>query len=398
MNVLALSYLFPNKRSPNYGIFVYNRLNAVNHFCNVKVIAPIPWFPFHWYIRQYKQLKDVPFQEKHVSLETYHPRFFIIPKFFKWMDGVFYLIGTGKKILSIHKNFNVDIIDVHWVYPDIITGYLFSKLLKKPIVVTIRGKEAICFGEKSFRKKIIDNFLCRVDRIVCLSQELADIAVKIGTDRNKISVISNGVDIDTFKPLDKISCRKDLDLPENNKIILSVGTLIEGKGFHKIIACMPNLIKKYPDILLYIVGSVGPAGNFKKEIVSLVDALGLQKNVLLVGARPNSELRKWYNAADLFCLATKSEGSPNVVLEALSCGCPVIASSVGGIPEIMREAFLGYKYDFDDDVALQNAITTFFERTWDRRKIRVYMEEFSWDWCARKVMVVYQDVSGKEII
>jgi len=398
MNVLALSYLFPNNQHPNYGIFVLNRLSSVAEYCNVKVLAPIPWFPFRQYLPSYTDSSDIPYYEKNTKLEIYHPRFFVIPKFLKWLDGLFYFFGTVSTIMSIKKEFDIDLIDVHWVYPDIITGYVLSKVFQKPMIVTIRGREVICFGERSFRKKIIDYFLRRSDHIVCLSNELAGIAKDIGIDPNKISVVPNGVDTDVFRPLNKMVCRNELGLPADNKIILSVGALIEGKGFHRIIECMPDLLRKYPDILLYIIGSTGPAGNFKKELINQIQTLALQDKIFLMGARPNHELVKWYNTADVFCLATSGEGSPNVVLEAISCGCPVIASAVGGILEIMCEEFLGNTFDVSDENELRLKLNQFFEKEWNRRRIRSYMEGFSWDWCARKVMGIYQDVYGKEVI
>ena len=107
MNVLALSYLFPNNQHPNYGIFVLNRLSSVAEYCNVKVLAPIPWFPFRQYLPSYTDSSDIPYYEKNTKLEIYHPRFFVIPKFLKWLDGLFYFFGTVSTIMSIKKEFDI---------------------------------------------------------------------------------------------------------------------------------------------------------------------------------------------------------------------------------------------------------------------------------------------------
>lgn len=397
MNVLALSYLFPNQKQPNHGIFIYNRLKAVSRYHNVEVVAPVPWFPFRHYFSNYEDLRDVPSHEELGCLDVYRPRFFVVPHYLKWIDSISYMLCSFLTVLKLNYKIKFDIVDVHWAYPDMLAGYVFSRLLRKPLIVTLRGKEAICYGERSIRKKIIDCMLRKADRVVCLSKELAEIAFSIGVHPEKTEIISNGVDVGTFMYTDQHACRQHLKLPYDKKIILSVGFLIERKGFHKIILQLPELLKVHPALQLYIIGSSGPEGDFHRTLSDMITELSLQEHVFLVGQRSNEELVLWYNAADVFCLPTRGEGSPNVVLEALSCGCPVIASSVGGIPDIMSEEFLGYTFDVYDKNALRDVITAFFCRTWDRKKIRKYMEGFSWDWCARKVLGVYQDASWKEV-
>jgi len=398
MNVLALSYLFPNHKQPSHGIFIYNRLKAVSKYHNIKVVAPVPWFPLSRYFSKYKELGDVPYFETCDGLNVHRPRFFIIPRYFKWLDPIFYLFCSACTILSINKKCKFDIVDVHWAYPDILAGYCFAKLFHKPLIVTLRGKEVICYGEKSVRKKIIDFLLRRADRVVCLSKELSEIACNIGVCPQKINIISNGVDVDMFKYIDQTVSRKRLNLPLDKKIILSVGYLIERKGFHKIIGVLPDLLKKYPDIQLYIVGSLGAEGDFQEKLIQMIEELSLKNNVFLVGKKLNEELFEWYNAADVFCLATSGEGSPNVVLEALACGCPVIASSVGGIPEIICKDFLGNTFDCLDVNDLKLTLVNYFEKKLERERIRNYMERFSWDWCAKQVVDVYErsqsDIEG----
>jgi len=206
-------------------------------------------------------------------------------------------------------------------------------------------------------------------------------------------VVSNGVDIETFRPLDPSSCRRKLGIPFDKKIILSIGYLIERKGFHHIIKCLPKLLSTYPDILLYIVGSPGAEGNYMPKLKVMVEKMNLVDKVFFVGARPNSELPLWYSSADVFCLATSGEGSPNVIMEALACGCPVVVSSVGGIPDIMSEGFLGNMFNLQDTNGLTEALDNFFSREWDHMRIRKHMERYSWGWCAENIDDVYREAS-----
>ncbi|HQP55893.1 MAG TPA: glycosyltransferase [Syntrophorhabdus sp.] len=393
MRILAISYLFPNPCQQNNGIFVLNRLKALSKLHEITIVAPIPWFPFRHCLPDYPDLRSVPLVEEIDGIHVYHPRFFVIPRFFKWLDPFLFLLCTLPILLKLCTKKSYDIIDVHWVYPDILSGLFLSRITKKPFITTIRGKEAVCYEEKSMRKRLLDRWLKKSDKVICLSAELADIAHAIGVDSGKIHVVSNGVDIETFRPLDPLSCRRKLGIPLDRKIILSIGYLIERKGFHHIIDSMPGLISKYNDVLLYIVGSPGAEGNYLPQLEEKITNMNLEDRIFLVGARPNNELPLWYGSANVFCLATSGEGSPNVVMEALACGCPAVVSSVGGIPDIMSERFLGNVFNLTDKNGLAEALDNFFSREWNRQRIRKHMERYSWNWCAENVDNVYREVS-----
>lgn len=393
IKVLAFSYLFPNKYQPFYGIFVLNRLKAVKKYCTVQVIAPVPWFPFMAIFNRFRDYPKIPRKETIEGIDVLHPRFFIIPRYLKWIDGISYLFSTILFMLRLKKDYNFDLIDVHWIYPDILAAYIYAKIYKKKLLVTIRGKRAVYFGEKSLRKKIIDFLLKKVDYIITLSKELKDIVIDIGAQATKVKVILNGVDIDRFKPIKRDECRKRLGLPLDKKILLSVGSLIITKGFHRIIEVLPEISKRYePDF--YIIGDAGPAGDFRKEIEDKIRELNL-KNVFLLGSKSNEELVYWYNACDIFCLATSAEGSPNVVMEALACGTPVLVSAVGGIPDIVKENFLGFLIDPDSSTDLKSKLETALKIDWDRNRIRKYMEKFTWDQCAKQVIDIYKEALSK---
>lgn len=389
MKILAFAYLFPDIKQPSRGIFVYNRLNAINKYCEVKIVSPRPFFPFMNYFKQFKNFSKNPYNEYYKGLEIYRPKFFIIPKYLKWFDCISYFFSTIKVVFKIRSKFDFDLIDVHWTYPDIVAGYIFSKILNKKLVLTIRGKEALFYGEKSLRRLVLNFFLKKGDTVIALSSELKKLLVAIGLQEKRIQVIRNGVDINKFHYLSKDSCREKLGLPTSKKVIVSVGSLTEGKGFQDIIQIMPQLVKKF-DVELYILGDVGPAGNYKNEIKGLISKLSLS-NIFLMGNRPNEELLYWYNAADIFCFASYSEGSPNVINEALACGTPVVSTAVGAIPDVVTEDFLGFLASPNKHDDLLEKILIALNICWNRKAISNYMKNFRWDWCARQVVDLYEE-------
>ena len=135
--------------------------------------------------------------------------------------------------------------------------------------------------------------------------------------------------VEHFYYIPKKVARKKLGINQNERFIVSVGSLIRRKGFDLLIKSLATIVNKhtFSDIKLYIIGSEGPEGDFRDELYSLVDQLGLNEHIVFQGQVPNDELCLWYNSSDVFCLASRGEGSPNVLTEALACGCPAVAGS-----------------------------------------------------------------------
>jgi glycosyltransferase involved in cell wall biosynthesis len=153
----------------------------------------------------------------------------------------------------------------------------------------------------------------------------------LGIEPEKIAVIRNGVDRDVFQPRDRLAARRKLGLAAENRIIVSVAALVPLKGIDRLIEAMRPLAQTQPQARLYVIGE-GPE---RAALTARITALSLQDKVFMLGAKPQSELADWYAAADLFCLASEREGCPNVVIEALACGTPVVATDVGGVGELV---------------------------------------------------------------
>jgi len=393
LKILAISFLFPNCEQPNHGIFVKNRLEAVSKYAEVKMINPIAWSPMHGRIRKFKDKKNIPLVEVIGGIEVYHPRFFSIPKLFKSIETLTYYRAVLPLVKQLYKSFKFDLIDLHWTYPDLPTGYFLSKQFNTPFMVTLRGKEAFHLEDGGLRKHIISHYLKKTSQAIALSQELKNINQQLTKNAITTAVIRNGVDTDNFYYLPMTECRKALMLSNNEKIIVMVGSLIYRKGFDLVIDALAQIIKEnlFSNIKLYIIGSEGPEGDYRKSLFAQVKQLNLKDHVVFKGQVANSQLKIWYNAANLFCLSSRGEGSPNVLTESLACGCPVVATDVGAVNEIMSsEEGIGACIQSESIIAISNGLKSVLSSQYDRNKNAKLFKKYNWDWCAQNVIKIYR--------
>jgi teichuronic acid biosynthesis glycosyltransferase TuaC len=399
IKVLALSYLFPNRERPNHGIFVLNRLKALSQYVDIKVINPIPWFPLQSMVERYSHLHKIPERDTIGGLEVYHPRFLSIPKYGKASEGDRYLKAIRPVIQKIHEEFEFDLIDMHWTFPDLPAGIAIGKKYDKKTMVTLRGMEAFHDQDNDQRREIVAKGLKDVNSIIALSQELKKHGDQLSGDPGKSTVVMNGVDTDQFFYIPKDEAREHIQMNATEVNILSVGSLIYRKGFDLLIKCIAKLKRdtKYENIRLYIIGSQGAEGDYRTELNRLIDELGVKENIVFVGQVSNDELKYWYSAADLFCLASRGEGSPNVLAEALACGCPSVTTDVGSAREIMNMA--GYNTNYVTkwcEEEILTGINIVLSQITDRKACSEFFKQYSWQWCAHKVFqVLINDNSNK---
>jgi glycosyltransferase involved in cell wall biosynthesis len=289
--------------------------------------------------------------------------------------------------------FHCDLIDVHWTYPDIVAAHRLAIRMNRKFVVTVRGHEALYLEENTIRRWLVARYLRKADCVVALSGELRDKVIGLGVDAVKVHVVLNGVDQSRFAPADRTACRARLGLPAHKRILLSIGRFTEGKGHQDVIEALPRLAAA-ADVELYIIGGVNPEGDFKAKLEALVAERGLH-NVHLIDKVEHSALRDWYCAADVFCLATKREGCPNVVLEALACGTPVVVSDVGAVSEVVTSDENGYLVTQARPMA--EALGAALARTWDAAQIAASMNRWSWARCAQQLRAIYGAMLPPEI-
>jgi teichuronic acid biosynthesis glycosyltransferase TuaC len=391
MKVLVFTSLYPNNVWPNHGVFIKERMTCVASLddCEVKVVAPVPYFPairlnWRW------QFSQIPRQETRNGIEVYHPRYFIVPKVGMALYGWLMFLSTFPTVKRIRKRFNFDLLDAHYVYPDGFAAVLLGKYFRKPVVISARGSDINSYRSFPLIRRLLQHVLARANKVIAVSQALKQAMIQLGIPEEKIACIPNGVDAKKFRPVPKVQAQRAMNLP-SGRVILSVGNLTPNKGFDLLVKSFGSLAARaeYRDLQLTIAGD----GPVREDLENLISALKLTGRVRLVGPVPHEQLYLWYNAADLFCLASAREGWPNVILESLACGTPVVATSAGGIPEIIRSDKVGLLVD-RNEAALVEAIDSAFKKDWSEAALVEYARLRTWDRAAHDVLQVFKSASA----
>jgi glycosyltransferase involved in cell wall biosynthesis len=284
------------------------------------------------------------------------------------------------KVVQRH-NLTFDYLYAHFTWS---AGYVGARLKEQhgvPFVVTAHGYDiySLPFKDDEWRERI-EYVLNTADHIITVSHSNLECVKKLNV-HTPVTIIPNGFRSDLFFPRDRSQCRRRLSLPQDKPIILAVANLEPVKGLEHLIDAIDIMVKRGTDVLCVIVGS----GSKHNTLVRHIDKLGLHQNVLLVGAKPHSEIPIWMSASDVVVLSSLKEGNPSVMFEALGCGKPFIGTRVGGIPEIISSDRFGIVVEPGDAGALSQAIEKALAKDWDPAAIIEYSLGFSWESISEKI-------------
>lgn len=391
LRVLTFTSLFPNSVVPSHGIFVYRRVAATARVAGLddEIIAPIPYSPRWIRGERWNKLADVPASESISGLRVHHPRYPLLPKISMQMHGLLMYLGARKLALQLHTHRPFDCIDAHYVYPDGFAAVMLGKLLGVPVVVSARGTDINLFPSFRTIRPLILWTLRNCTGIIAVSEALKRQMVELGIPEEKIQFIGNGVETDLFNIGDRKEARRWLGLPGDARILVSVASLRESKGHQHVIAALAGIVPRHPELKLYIVGE----GDYRAKIERQIRDLGLHERVILVGNRKNEEMPLWFNAADASILASSQEGWPNVILESLACGTPVIGTPVGQIPEILRSSDLGIVCK-QDVHSIASAIEQALCRNWQRETLSHFAHNRPWSKVAEEMESYLATIAG----
>ena len=377
--LIIFSSLFPNATQQTAGLFIRERMFRVGKKLPIVVVSPKPWFPGQGLIRKFRpHYRPMPARtESQAGVEVLFPRFLAIPGIMRLLDSLFMALASYFTLRRLQaRGFNF--IDAHFAYPDGHAAQRLGRWLGMPLTITLRGTEVPQSRNPALVPKLRQVFR-DADKIITVSDSLRQLAYSLGLAEERGQVVGNGVDTDRFTPAPRAEARQRFNLPEAAKVLITVGGLVERKGFHRVIACLPALLEKHADLHYLIVGGPCPEGDMTQALKEQVAALDLNDRVRFLGSISPDDLKWPLSAADIFVLSTRNEGWANVILESMACGVPVVATDVGGNAEVVSSPELGAIVPFDDQTALTTALSAALSRHWNAQAIRRYAEENSWE-------------------
>lgn len=336
LRTLLFSTLYPSSVRPGHGIFVEKRLSELLGSGKVSscVVAPVPWFcSSHPRFGDYARWARTPERETWHGIAVQHPRYLVVPKVGMSLSPFTLALGARPALQRLlDEGFDFDLIDAHYYYPDGVAAALLAKYFNKPLVITARGSDINLLAKYPIPYRLMQWASQQASASIGVSQALTNRMAQLGMPKDRLKTLPNGVDLSLFRLQAQANTRKALAWP-NAPTLLSVGNLVENKGHHLAIEALKHL----PDFRLVIAGE-GPQRAALERLAS--DSL-VATRVQFLGHVAPDQLASCYSAADLLVLPSSREGWPNVLLESMACGTPVVATKVGGIPEIVNTSSAG---------------------------------------------------------
>ncbi|MFH1419719.1 MAG: glycosyltransferase [Planctomycetota bacterium] len=337
---------------------------------------------------------------------------FYVPGMMKRLDAAFYTraferglaraMANAARLSSAHRQSpanrqssipNHQLIEAHFVWPDGVGAWRVARNTGIPFVCTIRGKLVSQIADPS-KRRLIRQMLRDADALIAVSQSLANLANEVAGRDLGVRVIPNGVDTQMFRRFGKTGHGSS----EDARYVISVGHIQELKGFHRLVEIWPEVRQRAGDVRLRLVGGAAGEPAYERRLRRQIDGSGLgpcegpSGAVTLLGRRRPDEIAELLNAADLFVLASRSEGWNNAIVEALACGCPVVATDVGGNREIVNDPALGSLALLGDRAALTKEICRALARDWDREAIAAVGGQRDWQQVALECVDVFKSV------
>lgn len=325
MDVLVVTRLYPTPSQPYHAAFIPPRLRALAARADLRVVVPQAVYPLDTWHRRAPRL---PAFESTAAYPIYRPGFFAPPGLFRKTRAKMLSASVCKVARRLAAERPFDVVLGHFLYPDGVAAAAAARLLDLPLVLAAHGSDVYLHGQNPHERQLITAAVAQADGLLCVSAALRDKMLELGMAAADAVILPSGYDADLFAPRDRAAARAALGLPQGPWLCY-VGALRDLKRVDVILRALAKL----PEVRLALVGG-GPEAD---ALASLARELNLVQRVRFVGPQPHERVPDWMAAADAVVLVSEHEGTPNVLIEALALGVPVVATPVGGIPELVGE-------------------------------------------------------------
>jgi glycosyltransferase involved in cell wall biosynthesis len=356
--IAVVSSYFPTREQPYRGHTAYQTLRQLQRFAEIEVFAPFAVYP------RWLTPRTFPYYRPDLNycppdMAAHYFEYPAVPGLSRFLNG----LVCGRYLLPYLERAKPDLILNYCVYPDGYAAVAVGKTLSIPVVLGAIGSD-LCRIPDRATLRLTQKALRGAAAVITVSAELRQRAIRLGADPERVTTVLNGCDSSIFRLGDRTTARTRLGFAADAEVILYVGRLEVNKGLRELLAAVSRLASKRPRLQLVLVGE----GLFGKELQERAGEAGLSGRVRLPGACSSADVARWMAAADVFCLPSYSEGCPNVLVEALACGRPVVATAVGGIPELVT-ANCGILVPPRDAEQLASALAAALQRHWDEPAI-----------------------------
>jgi glycosyltransferase involved in cell wall biosynthesis len=360
MRILFLSGLYSTPSLPGQGVPNARIISSIRAQADVLVVAPVPWYPrpIGRLLPRIQPLAEVPHEELDGDgFVVTHPRR-LHPVGLPALQAALYVGSLLVPLRAEVSRFRPHVLLAAWAYPDGTAAVALGRLLGLPTVVRVMGSDIHDFAHRPRRRSQIRWAMRRAGRVIAVSGPLGRDLEALGVSPNRIRVIPTGVDVRLFRPYDYGESRRRLGLAEGS-VILVPARLSREKGIHVFIDALAQLDEN-------VMGVLAGAGPEEARLRARASRLGVLGRLRFLGFQKPETMPRLYSAADAVCLPSLEEGWPNALTESLACGCPIVASAVGGVPDILALTGSGVLAPPGDARGLARSLREALSRRWDR--------------------------------
>jgi len=376
----VISPLLPTSAEPYRGQAIFRTIVAMQRWAEMNAVCPLLTYPA-WKplqprsLRYHRNRVDYSPPEMAVNYVKYPA----LPVVSRPVNGVTCTLHIWNTV----RRYRPEAILAYWLYPEGAAARTLARWLGVPVIVGSRGSDLKAIDDPITRWHT-SRLVRAADAVLTVSADSRRAAIELGARPEAVHSIPNGCDTALFRPLHRQEMRYKLGLALDAELGVFVGWLSKLKGVRELVEAMARLSLRRPRLQLVLIGE----GELERELLDRAAGLGLGSRIRLLGKKSSVEIAEWFGASNFVVLPSYTEGCPNVVIEAISCGRPVVASDVGGVPELLNPA-CGILTPPGDVEALAASIEEALARNWDQEEIGRNHRR-SWEDVARETWEVVE--------